>query len=108
MLWQGDHIAAGGNSGFQAINWAGRCGIKTIILTGYDFGIDGDRTHWHGDHPGCLTNPQDHFLKRCAAVLDTQHKNLEGQGIRVLNASRISRLKMYRRVSIDEALAAIS
>lgn len=104
MLWHGDQIGAGGNSGFQAVNFAARTGARRIILLGYDMGHDGS-AHWHGDHAGGLSNPDQKFLQRCACILDEQAKAIAARGIEVINASRKTRLRQFRRMSIDEALA---
>ena len=108
MEWKHFSIAAGGNSGFQAINYAARCGVSRIILTGYDLGVGSDGlTHWHGDHPRGLSNPQDAFLKRCALTLDAQARAIANNGVQVLNASRETRLRLFERVTMDEALSQV-
>jgi hypothetical protein len=47
----------GTNSGHQAIELAVSLGASRITLLGYDMQLDGDRAHWHGNHPS-LGNPK--------------------------------------------------
>jgi hypothetical protein len=104
MFFDGARIAAGGNSGFQAVNFAARCGVSRIILLGFDMGF-GAEPHWHGWHGKGLSNPEPSFLKRCAAILDSQYPVLSARGIQVLNASRETNLKRIPRVSIEAAFS---
>lgn len=101
MKFSGEGLGNGGNSGFQAINLAVRCGVTRIVLLGFDMGNEGG-SHWHGDHAGGLFNPDARFLKSCQMALDSQAPALRALGIEVLNASRRSTLGAYPRVSLDE------
>lgn len=105
MRWAGP-LGAGGNSGFQAINLAARCGATRIVLTGFDMGrgVAGE-SHWHGDHvaPG-LTNPEAAMLRNSARLLDAAAPDLAARGVTVINASRASALTAYPRTTIEEAL----
>lgn len=103
MRWDGRSLGAGGNSGFQAVNLAAAQGARRIVLTGFDMG---GRGHWHGLHAGPeLTNPDRRMLAGCAKLLDLACPGLEARGVEVVNASRVSALSAYRRVTMKEALA---
>lgn len=104
MIFAGPGIAAGGNSGFQALNLIARSHPRRVILLGYDMGHDGV-SHWHGEHGSGLSNPADSFLRRCAGILDRQASKLAAQGIEVINSSRHSRLQGFRRLLLEEALS---
>jgi hypothetical protein len=88
-------IGRGGNSAFQALNLCVQFGAKTIVMHGFDFCGE----HWHGPHPRTLRNPRPSSLAKWAAVLDAEAASLKMMGIEVLNASEISVLKNYQRVS---------
>lgn len=104
MHFDGTRLGSGGNSGFQAINLAAVSGARRVVLTGFDMSIEAG-VHWHGAHVGRLTNPDARMLKNCATLLDGAAKDLSDHGVEVVNASRQTALKAYRRVSIEEALS---
>lgn len=54
------------NSGQRAIQLAAHFGAERIILLGYDCSLE-NGTHWHGNHPDGLKNP-DGDCVRYAAV----------------------------------------
>lgn len=86
------------NSGAQAINLAYLGGASEIVLVGYDMkGF----AHWHDDHPQPMTNGNYgtyvHNFTRLA-------KDLEAEGVTVLNATRDTALTQFKRVSLDDIL----
>jgi hypothetical protein len=95
-------IHAGGNGGYQAVQLAALFGASKIILLGYDLKRTMGRSHWHGDHPAPLKDPQS--LEDWARRLDRLVPRLVGWGIDLLNASRETALKRFPRISLEEAL----
>lgn len=104
MIWDGWRLGAAGNSGFQAVNLAAACGARRIVLTGFDMQMSG-AAHWHEDHGRGMSNPTDRMLRNCAALLDQAAPELAERGVEVINASRETALRAYRRMSMNEALA---
>lgn len=94
-------IHPGGNSGAGAITLALKRRAKRVILLGYDcqYAPDGQR-HWHGDHPEALKNCEsiEKFRGHC--------ENVRRHFIRanVVNATRTTSLKVWPRVSLEDAL----
>lgn len=98
-------VGSGGNSGFQALNLALQFGARRILLVGIDC-QGGGRTHWFGRHNGVgLRNPNETSFRRWAAAFDASVNDLKVWGAEVLNASPISAIKGFRKVTVDEALA---
>jgi hypothetical protein len=88
------------NSGEGAIALAANWGARSIIMLGYDCQHTGGRAHWHPDHPG-LGNAKG------AEKWPEQFRKLAiflGPSIRVVNASRATALKVWPRISLEEAL----
>lgn len=96
-------IGWGGNGGFQALNLVVQFGCRRIVLVGYDMRID-KGLHWHGPHPSRLNNPGVHRMARWIAALDGAAPLLQQLGVRVVNASPISRLEAYPKMTLQEAL----
>jgi hypothetical protein len=96
-------IGGGGNSGFQAINLAVQFGAARIVLVGFDMTL-AHGAHWHGRHPARLNNPTMVTTAKWRERLDAVAPAFAALGIEVLNASPISALTAYRKVSIEEAL----
>lgn len=84
-------IGAGGNSAYQAINFAAQLGPRRILLAG----VDMCGSHWHPDHPLSLRNPRASELRAWARELDRAAATLAGWGIQVLNLSRTSALRNF-------------
>jgi hypothetical protein len=88
-------IHTGGNSGYQAINLMYHFGVSRIILLGYDM----KGQHWHGKHPGNLSNHHDFrdWIKRyhaLAADLD----------IEVINCTPGTALDAFPTASLESVL----
>lgn len=96
-------IGSGGNSGFQALNLAVQWGARRIILVGYDATLD-HGVHWHGRHGEGLRNPTVNLVRRWRRALDGAAKVLRERGIEVINASPISALENYPKMSLEAAL----
>ncbi len=92
-----------GSGGFQVLNLIAQIGCQPIILTGYDMDPNGP-LHWHGKHKG-LSNPSKLNFKKWREDIDGVAPVLAGFGIKVLNASPISKLTAYPKMTLTEALA---
>jgi hypothetical protein len=97
-------VGWGGNGGFQSLNLAAQFGAKRIVLVGYDMRIDLG-VHWHGKHARGMNNPGPHHTRQWVAALDGVAPQLKAAGIEVLNASPVSALTAYPKVTLAEALA---
>ena len=98
LIWTGNEIGSGGNSGFQALNLAFLWGASKVILTGFDCGGVG---HWHQDHSKPLHNPGQQTFNRWIRGFNSIADDLPGP---VINASRDTALGCFPRMTIDEAL----
>lgn len=94
-------LRTGKNSGFQAINLAVLLGAAKIILLGYDMMPAGDRDHFFGSNPSRMRPPFEAFRP----MFDTLIEPLKALGVRVINASRVTALEVFERMSLAEALA---
>jgi hypothetical protein len=95
-------IHTGKNSGYQAISLAYLFGAKRILLLGFDFQRTGGKSHWHGDHPRGLGNGGRFPI--WATAMATLARDLEGAGVEVVNCSRQTALRCFRRSTIQEEL----
>lgn len=95
--------SGGGHGGFQALNLAIQFGARRIILIGIDCRID-QGLHWHGPHPKGLGNPRDGAVKQWRFILDGQAKRLKNLGVEVVNASPISALTAFPRMTMATAM----
>jgi hypothetical protein len=100
-----DRIHTGKNSGYQAIGLAHVFGAGRIVLLGFDMcnAADG-RKHWHGNHPSGLSNGGHNRYDTWRRVMGTLADDLAARGVKVLNASRRTALKCFRRVTLETAL----
>lgn len=96
-------VGWGGNSGFQAINLAVQFGAKKIVLVGYDMRVDRG-LHWHPDHPRGMHNPTARNVERWRRVTDGAAELLRALKIEMINASAVSSLRAYPKMSLAEAL----
>lgn len=96
-------LGDGGNSGFQAINLAVQCGATKLILVGFDMRLDLG-IHWHGKHDRGLNNPTARNLAKWRGVIDGRAAQLAELGVDVINASAVSALEAYPKMSLAEAL----
>lgn len=98
------HIGSGKNSGFQALNIAVQFGARRIVLVGYDMTLDRG-AHWHANHKGTsLSNPRPANVARWREMLDRQAKLLKRLGVEVVNASPMSALTAFPKMSLQDAL----
>jgi len=99
-------IGSGSNSGFQATNLAVQFGANPIIWVGFDMRVD-HGLHWHGAHPDGLNNPREERVERWRRFLDDAAPDFKRLGVRIFNASPISALKNYPKVSLADALQGV-
>jgi hypothetical protein len=96
-------VGWGGNSGFNAFNFAIQLRPSLIILIGFDVTVE-KGTHWHGNHDKPLGNPRTHQMERWRRAMDRPAKIIAELGIRVVNCSPVSKIKSYPIMSLEEAL----
>ncbi|WP_412063983.1 hypothetical protein [Rhizobium sp. SYY.PMSO] len=98
-----NHVGWGGNSGFQALNLAIQFGASRIVLVGYDMTtVQG--LHWHGAHPSGMNNPTEQNIARWRRAIDGAAEDMRKIGVTVINASEISTLQNYPKMSLAEAI----
>ncbi len=95
-------VKTGGHGGYQAINLAVHYRPRRIVLLGYDMQASADgRNHFFGEHPdGSHVNYDAHL-----GAYYTLIKPLAKLNIEIVNASRISAINAFPRVSLADALA---
>lgn len=97
-------LAHGNNSGYAAINLALHLGAKRIVLLGYDMGNSGNTSHFHDGYPVNQTSEQvytKHFLPGFTILKD----QIQGKGIQIFNACLTSKLNVFKKITIEEALS---
>ena len=97
-----DWIVAGKNSGYQSICLAVFFGCPRIILLGYDFQRTGGKAHWHGDHPRPMGNGG--RFHEWVKEMDPLARDAKEAGIEIINCSRQTAIKSFRRATIQECL----
>ncbi len=98
-------LRTGMNSGYQAINLAVHLGARQILLLGYDMQAPASGpSHFFGEHPRTLRrhNHYGAFAER----FDSMVEPLKALGVDVVNCSRQTALKAFRRQALIEALPA--
>lgn len=96
-----DGLKTGCNSGYQAINLAVHYGSKRIILLGYDMQLgDGQKAHWHADHPHGRPSPFSVFREKFATLV----RPLAELGVEVINCTPRTALTCFPRRPLREAL----
>jgi len=97
-------VGSGGNSGFQMLNLAAQLGADRILLIGFDCQ---DRTgaHWYGrNFWHGANNPSAHGFARWIAAFDKAAPILRERGVDVVNASRVSEVRCFRRQGVEATL----
>ncbi len=93
-------LRTGANSGYQAINLAIHLGAARILLLGYDMQKQGNRHHWHADHPHQTNSPYGAFLLHFNQLAPL----LEKRQIPVINCTRRTALTCFPQQSLTRAL----
>jgi hypothetical protein len=97
-------LAHGNNSGYAAINLAYHLGARRIILLGFDMASDGKDGHFHDGYPTRAAGDkmyQDKFLPGFKQL----HSELKDSGVTVLNASPYSKLTVFPKITLEQALS---
>jgi hypothetical protein len=95
-------VNCGGTGGYQALNLAYHLGPARIILLGYDYQFDGDKTHWHDNHPegwANLASPEERGKPFIELGID-----LEDEGVEVINCSPTTSLTAFRNMELEDVL----
>lgn len=93
-----------GNSGAGAIQLAINLGAKKIILLGYDCSVK-NGSHWHGDHDK-TKNPDSSKCDKWQDQFASVAALAEESGVDVINCSRHTELRAFRRGVLEEELKA--
>ena len=101
-------LAHGNNSGYAAINLAYHLGAARIILLGFDMGnvLHNNKmiSHFHDGYPTRPANDK-MYLDKFIPGFSKLKSDLLGLGITVLNASTYSRLNVFPKITIEQALS---
>jgi len=97
-------LAHGNNSGYAAINLAYHLGAKRVILLGFDMASSGSDSHFHDGYP--TRSAGDNMYKdKFIPGFKQLHAELNGTGVNVLNASPYSKLTMFPKITLEQALS---
>lgn len=91
-------VHTGGNSGYQAINWAFIQGAKRIILLGFDM----HGTHWHGKHVRGLNNC--HPFGQWIKAFNRMAKDFEKTDCEVINCTPDSALECFKKQELRQTI----
>lgn len=99
-----DTLSHGNNGGYAAINLAFHLGAKRIILLGYDMGNDGTKSHFHEGYPTHPTGEQV-YKSQFIPAIESLAPLLKNAGIEIYNASMVSKLTAFPKISFEKALS---
>lgn len=91
-----------GNSGAGAIRLAIQMGAKKVVLLGYDCSVK-NGSHWHGDHE-ITKNPDPAKCEKWQEHFQELAKDAADRGVEVVNCSRETDLRAFRRGVLEEEL----
>lgn len=94
-----------GNSGFHCLNMAVQMHPAKIVMAGFDMTL-AYGVHFHGRHPNGMNNPTERNVARWRRCVDAAAETIAALGITVINASPISALVNYPKMSLLEAMDA--
>lgn len=89
------------NSGQRAIQLAAHLGAERVILLGYDCSLD-IGTHWHGNHPEGLKNPDGESIRRWQGEFERLAESLHS--VSIINCSRHTALTCFPRARPEDVL----
>lgn len=95
-------IHYGFNSGFQCLNLIFLMGASRIILLGFDMQATAGKKHWFGNHPGELN--KDSAYGQWVEFMDNAAPRLEKHKCEVINCSRSTALKKFKRMALEDCL----
>lgn len=88
----------GGNGAYQAMHMAVHAGARKLVLVGVDMDRSG---HWHQEYKGVASCDRDVVM---LPSFETLKPELDRRGIQVVNASLESKLEIWPKLPIEEAL----
>lgn len=98
-------IYQGANSAFQAMNLAILFGSRKIVFLGLDLGRSPEgETHWHKYPDKFERSDPEHSYNLFRNSFNAAAPKLQRLGVEVINASRRTTLKCFKRMTIQEAL----
>lgn len=89
------------NSGQRAIQLAVHLGAGRVLLLGYDASLE-NVTHWHGEHPDGMHNPDVKEVTQWKKDFSLLNKILPG--VEIINCSRHTALTCFERKNLEAAL----
>jgi hypothetical protein len=92
-------IHNGGTSGYGALNLAYLKGAKFIVLLGYDYCTVDGRRHWYDGETSSSWDQA--VLDQWAAAFRSTTAQLRAKGVTVVNASPISRVDAFPKLSLE-------
>jgi hypothetical protein len=95
------YISHGNNSGYGAINLAVKLGAKKIYLLGYDMNSKPNQSHWHS---GYQSSHNHTIYNKMISQFDGLPKELKELNIEVFNANPNSKLEVFRKCSLEDAI----
>lgn len=104
MVWDGPHIACGGNGAFQAVNLFARySGVRRFVLLGVDCHSPGN--HWHGRHTHRRAKHTNELgIKGWIRSWENAARDLPGRGVEVINCSPGSALTCFPILDMRDVL----
>lgn len=101
-------VGGGSNSGFQALNLAVQSGSKLILLVGFDL-TTRYGAHWYGRNRWMgANNPDEVTVKGWRDAFECSLPLLVGLGVKVYNASDVSELKAFQKITVAGFLDEVS
>lgn len=91
-----------GNSGSYAISLAIVAGASRVLLLGYDCKVNGEKRHWHADHPKKMGNANS--IGRWPYHFELIAKYAQSRNVKVVNCSRDTALSCFQKNSLEEEL----
>ena len=102
------HLRNGNNSGYAALNVVAQLeGVRTMVLLGFDMCVSPtshprtDGVHWHSGYPiPTRSRALDNMLPNWSSLVGP----LAEHGLTVINASEVSKITCFPKMSVDDAL----
>lgn len=91
---------AHGNSGAGCVSLAALGGAGRVLMLGFDCQHTGGMSHWHGNHPRSLGNAGQ--VDRWPAKFRELQRSIGN--VEVINASRVTALDVFPRMTLEDAL----
>lgn len=98
-------IASGGTSGFGAVNLAWLKGARKIVLFGFDYGATEGGWHHNPQHYAFEYRQVDANWQKWARNFHNVARRLTAEKVEVINASPLSRITAFPKMTIDEVLS---